>query len=342
LLLLTATYVSQQTKAWRWWRVVFAMAAALALYTPFTTYMFIAAALAAIAQPHLRYLIRESNAANLFIGGFFFLLLLVPLGWGVYKDPSIIRDLLSVPASLPDPIEFAKGLFHAISNVINPYNLSVSEFMTPALSIVSAALLLTGGARLLRDFHSVRAHVLLLWAALLLPIVAFNPSDLTVLLVPATLVIAIGLNQIIRYWYRLFPRNPYARLFGLIPLTILVLSIVQLSYNRYAYGMLYSDQAGRTFSQDAFLVQKEVSKAEAGKPLTIVVAQDKQDLYKVIAERRTSTVVTTGAEHRERTGTWLVHISQLNADVAAKVGAPSKLLVTDHKNDALRFTVHER
>ncbi|HSE61309.1 MAG TPA: glycosyltransferase family 39 protein [Candidatus Saccharimonadales bacterium] len=341
ILLLTATYVSQQTKAWKWWRVAFAMAAALSMYTPFMAYFFIAAALATIAQPHLRYLLRESNRVNLFIGGFFFILLLVPLGWGIYKEPGVIRDLLAIPAALPDPLQFAKGLWHAISNVINPYNLAATEMITPTLGIVTCALLLTGGARLLRDFHSVRAHVLLLWAALLVPIVAFNPTQLTALLVPTMLVVAIGLNQIIRYWYRLFPRNPYARLFGLVPLTILVISIVQLNYQRYTFGMIYSKQAGQTFNQDAFLAQKELMNIDKARPVTFVVAPENEALYNVLAGRRPSTAVETGETASDRAGTWIVQNSQYNT-VAQKVGAPSKLLVTDQKADALRLTVHER
>lgn len=241
----------------------------------------------------------------------------------------------------PDPLQFAKGLYHALSNTMNPYNLSTSEMLTPTLGIVTCALLLAGGARLLRDFHSVRAHVLLIWAALLVPLCAFNPNQLTPLLVPAMLVVAIGLNQIIRYWYRLFPRNPYARLFGLLPLTILVVSIVQLNYQRYTFGMLYSEEVGRTFSQDAFLAQKEVTSIDAGKPVTLIVPPESEALYNVIASRRPSTVVASGQAVTDRAGTWLVQNSQYNV-VANKVGAPSKLLVTDQKADGLRFTVHQR
>jgi 4-amino-4-deoxy-L-arabinose transferase-like glycosyltransferase len=340
-LLLTATYVSQQTKAWKWWRVLFAMAAALSMYTPFTAYLFIAAALASIAQPHLRYLLREGNTINLFIGGFFFIILLLPLGWGIYHNPGIIRDLLAIPANLPDPLQFGRDLLKAISNVLNPYNLSVTEMITPTLGLVTVTLLVIGGARLLRDFHSVRAHVLLIWAALLLPIVAFNPSQLTILLAPAQLVIAIGLNQTIRYWYRLFPRNPYARLFGLIPLTVLVLSIVQLNYQRYVFNMLYSPQASTTFSQDAFMAQNEIAKIDKNKPVTIIVDQSERALYDLIAARRQATIVATASDVTERSGTWLVEAGQINR-LGDKLGSPARLLVTDHQNDSLRFVIYQR
>jgi hypothetical protein len=341
VLMLTATYVSQETKAWKWWRVAFAMSAALSLYTPFMTYLFVAVALATIAQPHLRYLLRESSSGNVVIGGFFFVALLVPLGWGIYHNPSVIRDVLAVPSSLPDPIQFGKELLHAASNLINPYNNTTSEIVTPSLGIVTIMLLLIGGARLLRDVHSVRAHLLLIWAAVLVPIVAFNPTRLEALLLPAELVIAIGLNQIIRYWYRLFPRNPYARLFGLIPLTILVFSIVQFNYQRYMLGMLYSEQAGKTFNQSPFLAQAELNKAAKGKPVTLIVDGANKPLYDLMAARAQATTVATGQNLPDRSGTWLVEAGQIS-NVAATFGPPQKLLVNDHATDALRFAVYQR
>lgn len=295
LLLLAATYVSQETKNWRWWRVAFSMAAAVSIYTPYMAYVFIAAALASIAQPHLRYLVRESNKVNLFIGGFFFAILLIPLGWGVYKHPSVARDLLAIPASLPDPMQFLRDFGKALNNLFNPFNLTTGVIITPALALVQTALLACGGWRLLRDFHSVRAHFLLIWAALLVPIIGFNPSGIAVLLVPAIMVITIGLNQVVGYWYHIFPRNPYARLFGLLPLALLLFTIVQASYQRYVYAMLYSPSAGAAFSPDAFLAQQNIAKVASATPLVIVTDDTHVQFYQVMAARRPNTMVTTGA-----------------------------------------------
>jgi hypothetical protein len=342
-LLLCATYVTQQTKNWKWWRVGFAMTAALSLYTPFMIYLFAAVALASVAQPHLRYLLRESNRVNLFIGGFFFVLMLVPLGWGVYQNPDIARILLAVPVALPDPLQFLRDLLHAASALLNPFNSSTGEVILPTMSVVSVALLLMGGARLLRDFHSVRAHVLLIWAAILLPVIALNPNNLAVAMIPAFLVITIGLNQIIRYWYRLFPRNPYARLFGLLPLAVLIISIVQVNYQRYTFGMAYSAQSGSTFVPDAFLAQDEIEKAKAGS-VTLVVPENQRPLYEVMASRSKTVVVTSGAFAQQRPGTWVVmpqEVGPLGITVPMPK-PPSKMVVSDRKADSLRFVVYQR
>jgi len=344
LLLLIATYVSQETKNWRWWRVAFSMAAAISVYTPYMAYVFIAAGLASIAQPHLRYLVRENNKVNLFIGGFFFAILLIPLGWGVYKNPSVARDLLAIPANLPDPLQFIRDFGKALNNLFNPFNVTTGILVTPALTLVEASLLLFGGWRLLRDFHSVRAHFLLIWAALLVPIIGFNPAGTAVLLVPAILVMTIGLNQVIGYWYRLFPRNPYARLFALLPLALLLFTIVQANYQRYVYAMLYSPSAGAVFSPDAFLAQQTIAKAPANTPIAIVTDDTHAALYSVLASRRPGTIVTTGANAKTtppNAAEWLVQPEQLGFISQTLPGKPTAQLVDDRKDNALRFNVYQ-
>jgi hypothetical protein len=347
VLLLTATYVSQQTKSWKWWRVSFAMSAAISMYTPFMAYMFVAAGLASVAQPHLRYLLRESNRVNLFIGGFFFLLMLVPLGWGVYHNPDLARELLAVPAALPDPLQFLRDFMRAASALLNPFNTSNGEVTLPLLSVVCVALLLMGGARLLKDFHSVRAHVLLIWAAVLLPIIGLNPNNLAVMLVPAMLVVTIGLHQIIRYWYKLFPLNPYARLFGLLPLAILVFSIVQVDYQRYTFGMLYSAKAGSLFVPDAFMVQQEITRTASGTNVTVVVPENQRPLYQIMTARRTGTVVMSGAFAQDRSGKWIVSPGEIPPLAQlVPMAVPTKILVDDRKDtpqhSSERFIVYQR
>jgi hypothetical protein len=338
-LLLSATYVSQQTPSWRWWRVFFAMGTALSLYTPGMIYLFVAATLASIAQPHLRYLLREGNRTNLLIGGFFFAVLLVPLGWGLYHNPSQVWQLLGVPLVLPDGWQFGANLWAAASSFVNPFHTGIGEVVTPILGLANVALLLMGSVRLLRDFHSVRAHLLLIWAALLIPVIGLNPNSLAILFVPTMLVVTIGLNQIIRYWYRLFPLNPYARVFGVLPLVIMLFSIVQFNYERYMFGMLYSPQAAAIFNRDPYLAQSETTSAKG--PVTLVVDDKAQPLYKTV--RGNNVLVTTAKDApADRAGTWIVAEAS-NAELAPKLNPGfSHLVVTDAAKNGLRYWVYQR
>lgn len=342
LLILCATHVSQQSRGWKAWKILLALTAALSLYTPFMMYLFITAFLATTVQPHLRYLVRESGAFTITIGLLCFLILLVPLGWGVYHNLGVLRELAAIPAQLPDPMVFLRGLFDAFNNLLNPFNISFGETITPALSAVSGALLIMGGVRLLSDFHSVRAYVLLIWAAVLIPVIGLNPTNLTMLYVPAMLVCAIGLHLIIQYWYRLFPRNPYARLFGFIPLIVLIVSIVQLNYQRYTYGTLYSEQATNLFKPDAFMAQRYITSVPATTPLTVVVNEADKPLYQAMLPHRPSAKVITAAEAVSVPGTWLVAHAE-RPKIGATVNTPPKtLLVSDRKDNALSFWVYQQ
>lgn len=342
LLLLAATYISQQTPRWKLWKIVFLFSAALSLYTPYMVYLFAATIIAAFAQPHLRYLIRESSKVGLGIGVFFFIAVLVPLGWSIYKDPAIIMQLLVIPSNIPGPIEFGHSLWVALTNYVNPFTVGFSTTITPVLSIASAALVGIGGYRLLSDFHSVRAYMLLIWAALLVPIIALNPNNLTVLLVPSMLVMAIGLNMVIRYWYKLFPKNPYARIFGLLPLGILMFSILQFNYQRYFYGMLYAPQIAQTFNSDVFLATQKIAKLPKNADVTMIVDAQNEPLYQIIAKYRPRTVVTSGALPIDRTGTWLIAEDKIGV-AYPQLARPADQLITNERASAgLRFRVYQR
>lgn len=343
LILLAATYIAQETKNWKLWKVVLAFTAALSLYTPFMIYIFLAALLASVSQPHLRYLVKRSSKFAITVGSFFFVALLLPLGWGIYKSWEQIWQLLAFPQNIPGPMHFGLELVRAGSNLVNPYNVSFGEVLTPLLSLVSLALLIMGGIRLLRDSHSVRAHVLLFWSAILIPVVALNPNNLIVLLVPAMLVMAIGVHLVINYWYRLFPRNPYARVFGLVPLAILVATVVQFNYQRYVFGMTYSQQAVTVFNNDSFLAQKTLKKIEPGKSVTVIVPKGSETLYGLVAKAYPNTKVVSPAQSGViAAGTWLVAEEALADLPALQTSLPTKLIVNDRKEDGLRFRIYEK
>lgn len=342
LILLAATYISQQTPHWKWWKVTLAFAAALSLYTPFSVYLFLAAIIAAFAQPHLRYLIRQSSSFHLTLGTLLFMLVLAPLAWGLYKNPAQAWQLLAIPAQLPDPIHFLKDLLHAVSSLTNPFNVAFGEFMTPLISVVSALLLGVGAFRLLRDFHAVRAYVLLIWGAVLIPIIGLNPNNLMILMVPIMLGVAIGLQPILRYWYKLFPLNPYARIFGLIPLSLLVLALVQFNDQRYTFGMIYSEGTKKTFSTDVFLAQSTLAELDPATKATVVVAEGELPLYQLIAQNRPNTTVVPPAQVVLSPGVWVVAEDQMNNIAAPPAPVASEVVVNDDKDNALRFRVFQR
>ncbi|HSE29662.1 MAG TPA: glycosyltransferase family 39 protein [Candidatus Saccharimonadales bacterium] len=342
LVLLSATYISQQTKHWKRWKVVLAFTAALSLYSPFMIYLFAAAIIASFAQPHLRYLIRRSSKFHLTLGTLIFALTLVPLGWGLYRDISQIWTLVAIPQDLPGPVQFFQNLVQAASNFVNPFNISFGEFVTPLVSLAAALFLVAGIVRILRDFHAIRTYLLLIWAALLIPIMGFNPNNLTVLMIPSFIVIAIGVQPIISYWYKIFPLNPYARVFGLIPLSLLLLTVIQFNDQRYTFGMLYSESAQQTFNSDLFLAQNELSKMPEDQLVFVVVPEIDKKLYQIEASNRPNTTVVNPAEVNLQNGKWIIAESQINSVATLPAPVATSVLVNDNATEALRFRVFDR
>jgi len=69
---------------------------------------------------------------------------------------------------------------------------------------------------------------------------------------------AIGIETLIREWYGLFPRNPYARIGALIPLAVLLGSVVTINIERYFYGNHYAVTDISTFHRELPAVRKAV------------------------------------------------------------------------------------
>lgn len=342
LVIFLATLISQETKHYLAWKALIVACVGLSLYTPYMAYIFLAALIATYTQPHLRYLIRYDEKISFFLGLILFAAILVPLGWHVWREPAIVQTLLALPAMLPDPLHFLEGLGKALAGIIDPFHYALSESLTPLVSIPMAALGGLGLVRVVKDYHSVRSHVLLLWIAVLIPIIGLNPGDLTLLFVPVILLCAIGVQALFGYWYRLFPYNPYARIFGLLPLGILMLSVLQFSYQRYFVALPYSASIVQYDLDPLLLHGALASPGLRNQPITLVVPSEQIGLYNLNHDQFKNLTVLAPAALGPPTGATIVsetaYTQLTDAQRTTLVATPS-LIVSDRKDDALRFRI---
>jgi len=346
LTLLLMTLVSQQSKGYQAWKALSLVSIGLSFYTPLMAYLFAASALAAMVQPHLRYVIRYAEKTSISLGVLLFAAILIPLGWHIWRDPGIIRELLAIPHDLPGPLVFFKDLWSAASSLINPFKLNLGAAITPLLTLPTVALATIGLILTIMDFHSVRSYVLLLWLAVLLPVVGINPTHLNVLFVPIMLLGAIGMQSLFRYWYDLFPRNPYARVFGLLPLLLLIASVVNLNYQRYFTGVPYARAAVQQFNSDALILHDTLTtKTYRDRRIVLVTSPERKALYQIDTAIAKNLQVVTAAEFVPSPDVRDIIIDsnaapQLAASQTANLSASPRLLVNDRKDDALRFRIY--
>lgn len=270
-LLLFGTYIAKKVKFLFIAKVMFFIGLALSLYTPLSLYTLGALALTAFLHPHLRYLFKQLPKGKL-TGAFIFgSVALVPLAFTTLTNPSIILTLLGIPSSMPDFLANIRQLAQTFFGFTNP---SVAGVMTPFFGLGSMLLIGLGLFRLIKTRETTQSYLILIWLAILTPIIVLNPEKAIVSFLPMTLLLATGLDYLIDYWYSLFPRNPYARVAGIIPLLVLVSTLVWSGFERYTYGYHYSSQIYSYFSDDMNLLKN--------KEAQIVVSEREVPFYQAV------------------------------------------------------------
>jgi hypothetical protein len=283
VLLLLGTQITRGKKYRFLWKILFAVSAALSLYTPLSIYPLLAIGLATILHPHLRNAVRRLPKPKVIFVAVLFLLLITPLVYGIVTNPQLGLTLLGLPTVWPPDLGA-----NAV-NVLKQYFLfwepSVGPLMTPVFGLGSAILITLGLYRIVRTRETTRSYLVIIWITCLIPVLLFNPTFTSVTFIPSMLLLAAGLTSLIGYWYRLFPLNPYARAAGLIPIVILVFALSVSGLYRYIYGYHYSPSQAGQFSKDLALIPKGTKE--------LVVSADERDFYQAVAEYRKGLSVVT-------------------------------------------------
>lgn len=330
-ILLAATMISRRAKYLIVWKILLFLFAALSLYTPLSIYIFIAMFLATIFHPHLRYLFKRLNPTKTAIAAALSLIIIAPLGYAIIQNPSVGLTLLGVPTTWLSPIDNIVMLYRQYFDFVAPHS---GEIMNPVYGMGSMALVLLGIFRLFTTKYTARSYIISAWFLFILPIVIISPQYVTILFVPIVLLLAMGVHTLISYWYQLFPRNPYARVVGLIPLTILVVSMTLSGIGRYLYGYHYDPAIARNFSQDLRLLNKEIRKHDK---VTLVVKSNEKAFYDVVAKYNPKLTVTITPPD-EGTSLLISHA----ASAKRPVGVTPESIITDRQSaDADRFYLYK-
>ncbi|MEI6228991.1 MAG: glycosyltransferase family 39 protein [Candidatus Saccharibacteria bacterium] len=263
-------------------KLAFFITAALSLYTPLSIYMLIAMLTAFILHPHLRYLVRQLSRPKLIIGTAIGILLITPLIFATVKNMGLGLELLGIPTKWPD---FAANFSALGAQYLGFANPGGTTLMTPFFELGSMLLICIGLFRVVRTIAAARSYIVLIWILCLVPVIIFNPGFTSIVFLPLVLLLAYGLRFLLTYWYRLFPRNPYARIGGLIPMVILVTVLVFSGVDRYVYGYRYDPGLVSNFSEDIKLIPDGVK--------SLVISVGEKPFYEVFAKHSGKFTVST-------------------------------------------------
>ncbi len=290
-MLLSAMMVSRQIGKRSLWEFILMATLALSLYTPLSAYIILALVSATLLHPHLRFIVGRVSKQKLVIATLTSLILLAPLITALVLRPSLGLVLLGVPSTMPDLQANALELARQYLSFLSP---GAGEQLRPIYTLTTLSFVLLGLTRLFTTKYTARSYIITAWVILLVPVLLLNPLKTTITFLPVMLLVGMGGEVLLSRWYRLFPRNPYARVAGLIPITILIAGMTFSGMERYLYGYHYNPVVAGNFSTDLHLLNEQL-KTRHTAPLSLVVSQPEVQFYQTVASYKNGvTVVQPG------------------------------------------------
>ncbi|TAH31949.1 hypothetical protein EYC58_04710 [Candidatus Saccharibacteria bacterium] len=341
MLLLGATHVLHGEKHQFLWKLFCFVCIALLAYSPFGIYPLLVMTIAGIIHPHVRYRLKQGEWWQHLISAITVLTILGPLIVSVIHTPSIALSLLGMDQLHQFQLSHILGNTKEVLSTLFNFTSNTSEHIVkPIFGIATTVLLIFGILKLFTASYSARSYMLFIWLLVLVPLLLIRPDMVLLVIVPATLILAIGIETLIRQWYDIFPRNPYARIAALIPLTILVISIVGINMERYFYGNHYSSLAADSHAELP-AVRAVLDSHQLGKtrPVVISVPADQVSFYDIL--RREFPRVSVNSDPTKSSPPVIV-LASTTPQLTART--PTRILTNDLSQDnrAILLRVYSR
>ncbi|HSX28813.1 MAG TPA: glycosyltransferase family 39 protein [Candidatus Saccharimonadales bacterium] len=318
------------------WAALGGLASALALYTPYGIYALVVAGVVVAVHPKIRRNLTALNGPQVVLGLFMLVPLLIPLGWGLFKDYHQLWDLAALSPHIPNPADFIRNIGTTIWALGGraPLLPELRLGNLPIISLGTSAILLAGVYRSVRDWRSMRAQFTFISILVLLVVIGLNPAnkDDSVLILPMFMLVASGVTVLFHEWYRLFPRNPYARSFGLIPIVIFLGFILSFNYQRYFVAWANTPSTYRVYDNDLTLARKQM----AAHPNLVLIVPDTQLAFYKVAARAYPKVTVGDATTIQQPDQTILLASSIVPPVPTPV-RPLQPIVNDDTDNSLRF-----
>ena len=278
------------------YKIALCIAGSLLIYSPGGIYFAIILALVALIHPKSRLLFLRLKLWKILVGIFIGLIIVSPLILGVIlqaKDGEfgLLRELLMLTG------QFSFANLQSLATAFVAVRVGFAGgFILPVLSIASVMIAVLGLVKVAKDIFSARSYLTLSLLLLSLILSALNPAMLGLLIVPLTLLLSVGFLALVEFWYRFFPRNPFARTLAAVMLVVLVVSAGWLDIMRSFTMENYSAQVVYNYNREFAAVRTEIlrNKSEA---VTLVVPSSQQDFYGILVREFPKLTIATNAKN---------------------------------------------
>ena len=268
------------------WCFAFALAMLLAIYTPHLIYLVLFIIIFAIWNPHLRFTIKSLPKLPLIC-----MCIIVLSGLAIWVTNILSSSTVALALFFSENFSLS-NFFANIKTGFAPFfswrQPLESIYLSPLIGLASFVLAVTGLVSTRQGFFASRNAIASCFIVFAIVLAGLTPDSSLLIVLPFSILTAHGLRYILEKWYGLFPSNPYARVFAIFPLSILLALMIIPSLNHYIYGYRYTPAIANEFNSDLTLISEQLKDGTA-----LIVPENTIDyaFYKVYEDRNSHIAV---------------------------------------------------
>ncbi len=228
----------------------------LALFTPYMIYLVGFIAILTLSNPHLRFTIKGLPKVPLVIISLIIIAGVALFIYNLLPHPDSTATLFFVPDFSID--KFFSNLNVAFLPFFSWSGKVESIFLSPLVNLAALTLAISGLFSAAKNFFASRNSIAVYLIIFALALAGLNPNYAVIILVPLAILIAHGIRYILEKWYGLFPENPYARIFAILPIGALIGIIVITDLSHFIFGYRYNPPVANQFQTDLMLIRKHL------------------------------------------------------------------------------------
>lgn len=316
LLLWLGSKIQGEKKPKPLYSFLFAIAMAMAIFTPYMIYFALFCVLFVLLQPHLRWVVKNLPRTPLIITGIIILAGFTAIIINIVNQPSVLMELIA--AKDFEFGQFFGNIVAGFTPAFQWFGESSTIFLAPLISMPILALALTGLFSTTKGFFASRnsiATVLIIFGII---ITGLNPNSVIFIILPLSILVAHGLKYLLKKWYGLFPENPYARVAALLPLTILFGGIIMPGLSQYINGYHYNSAVASKFDYSLSIIHKNIDDGT-------LVAKDNYEFYKILEDSTKIRVVNdNGLAATDNVATMKSRFDDKNYQLSRIITSPMK------------------